>query len=97
MESAAGEEGGVVPLDDDTVTDTYNLSYDELQKNIVQLRKNIFVDDLVSLYFMREMLILADTRRDPEAISLANLAFAGAKRSKTQCLVAKNKKMENNL
>lgn len=77
--------------------DTYNLLYDELQKKIIQTQKKHFLDDLAFLAFMRERVIVADTRRDPEAIASTNLAFAGAVKSNTQCLMAENKQLAKNL
>lgn len=77
--------------------DTYNLTYDELQKKIVQARKKKFPDDLTSLAFIRERVIIMDTRRKPEAIAAANLAFACATKSNIEYIVVENRLMEQNL
>ena len=41
--------------------DVYNLSFDELQKKIVQARRKKFLDDHASPAFMRERVIVEDT------------------------------------
>ena len=81
VELAPGEEGEVVPLDNDMVMDTYNVSYGELQNKIVQAYKKHFLDDLTSPNLMRERVIMAITRKDPEAISSTKFAFTGEENS----------------
>jgi len=54
-------------------------------------------NDLASLTFMRETIIVADTRKNPNTIAMANLAFAGGVKSNIEYLMAKNKQLENNL
>lgn len=61
-EQAPREEEEIVPLDDGMIMDTYNLTYDELQKNIVKARKKKFPNDLKSPTFIRERVIVMDTR-----------------------------------
>lgn len=41
-ESTPSVKGEVIPLDDDPIIDMYNISYYELEKNIVQALRNIF-------------------------------------------------------
>lgn len=70
--------------------DTYNLTYNETQKKIVQVRKKYFSEDLTSLVFIRERVIVIYTMINPKAIVAAKLAFTSATKSN-------NRKMENNL
>lgn len=96
-EQAPSEEEEIIPLDDGLVTSTYNLSYDELQKNIVQERKKYFPDDLSSPTFIRESVIMTDTRRNLGAIATTNLAFTGATKSNIDYLMVEKKFLQNNL
>lgn len=96
-DSAPGEEGEFVSLDENLVMDTYNLSYDELQKKIVQACKKNFPDDLASPAFIRESVIVTNTRKNPNAIVITNLAFIGAEKSNIEYLMAKNKKLAKKL
>jgi len=68
--------------------DTYNLTYNELQKNIIQVRKKHFPNYLASLAFIRERVIMMDTGKNPGAIFIANLAFTGAIMSNMDYLMA---------
>lgn len=87
----------VVPLNADLFMDTYNLSYDELQKNIVQACKKNFLDDLALPTFIRERVIMVDTRKNPNSIVTSNFAFTSATNLNTEYLMAKNKKLEMKL
>lgn len=77
VESAISEEVENFPLDDDSIMDIYNFLYDELQKNIVHVCKIHCLDDLASPTFIRERVIMADTRRNTKVIPSANFAFVG--------------------
>lgn len=77
--------------------DVDNLSFDELQKKIVLVRRKKFPDDHTSLTFIKERLIVSDTRKHPTALVEANLAYAGAIRSNVKYLTIKNKQLEKNL
>lgn len=74
-EKALSEQEEIVHLGDSLVMDTYILNYDEFQKNIVQARKKHFLDDLTSPTYIRERVIVMDTRRNPKGIVATNLAF----------------------
>lgn len=73
--------------------DVYNLSYNELQKSIVQVQREHFTDGHASPAFIRERVIVADTSRNPKAIAKDNLAFAGATRSNTQYFTTESKQL----
>lgn len=73
------------------------MSYNELQKKIVQARKKHFPNDLVSPASIRERMIVVDTRKNPNSISATNLSFIGATKSNTKFLTAENKDLEKNL
>ena len=60
--------------------DVYNLSYNELQKRIVQAWRKHFWDDHASPTFIKERVIVVDTSKNPNAIVEAKLAFASATR-----------------
>lgn len=79
-ELAPSEEGDIVPLDNDLVMEVYNMSYNELQKRIIQARKEHFLNGHTSLPFIRERVIVVDMRRNPNAIVEANLSFVGVMR-----------------
>jgi len=87
------EEGDVVPLDDDLVMDVYNMSFAEFQKMIIQARKKNFLDDHSSLEFVRERVIVEDTKKHPNSIIEAKLAFSGATISSIQYLMPKNEQL----
>jgi len=95
--SAPWEEEEVFPLDDDPVMDMHNLSYDELQKKIIQAHKKNFLDGLGSPGFMRERGIMADTKKNPKAFAIASLAFIGAAKSNIEFLMDENKELTKNL
>lgn len=75
----------------------YDLTYDELHKNIVQVRKKHFLDDLAYPSFIRERMIVTGTRINTGSIVVTNLAFTSALKSNTKYLMAKNKQLEKNL
>lgn len=77
-EQAPREEEEIVPLDDGLVMYMYNLTYDELRKNIVKLRMKHCLDDLASPTFIRERVIITNTKRNTGGIFTANLAFMSA-------------------
>jgi len=90
IELALREEGGVFPLNDDLVMDVSNISFNKFQRRIVQAWRNHFLDDRASLGFIRENVIVSDTKKHPNFISEANLAYAGATRSNIQYLTTEN-------
>lgn len=55
------------------------------------------MEDHASPTFTRERVIVVDTSKNPNVIIEANLAIGGATRLNTQYLMAKNKKLEQNL
>lgn len=57
----------------------------------------VLLDDLASPTFIRERVIVADTRKNLNAIVTANLAFASAENSGTDYLMAKNKELAKKL
>lgn len=61
--------------------DAYNLSLDELKKRIVQAQHKHFPDDQDSPAFIKERVIVLDTRKHTTPIAEASLAYAGATRS----------------
>ena len=83
IELAPNEEGDILPLDDDLVTDVYNLSHNELQERIVQTQRKHFPNDHASPAFIGEKVIVQDTSKNPNAIVEANLTVTGAARSNT--------------
>jgi len=93
QKQAPSKEEEIIPLNDGPVMDTYNLTYEELHKNIVQVRKKHFLDDLASVAFIKEKVIVTNTIRNPRAIATANLAFAGASKSNTNYLMDEKKKL----
>jgi len=97
IEQAPSEEEEIVPLDDGLVMETHNMAYNELQKNIVQAWKKHFPDDLASLPFLKERVIVRNTKRNLGAIAIANLAFASATKSNTEYLMAKKRQFSKNL
>ena len=97
LELVLSEKGEVVLLDDDPVVDVYNLSFDELQKKIIQAQRKNFSDDHTSIAFVRKRVIVANTRKHPNAISEANLTFAREMRSNIQYLTIENEKLAQNL
>lgn len=91
------EKGYFFLLDDDLIMDVYNLSFHELQNRIVQAWRNQFLDDHASLAFIKERVIVSDTRKHPNAIVKAILAYEGETRSNVQYLMAKNEQLAHNL
>ena len=86
-------EGDIVSLDDDSVMDVYNLSYD----GILQTRRNHLLDDHPSTTFIRERWIVVDISRNPNSIVEENLDFVGVTKSNTQYLTIMSKKLRQNL
>ena len=84
LETVSSEKREVVLLDDDSVMDVYNLSFDELQRKIVQAWINHFLDVHGSFSFMEERVIVSDTRKRPTVISQYISAYAGATSSNVQ-------------
>lgn len=82
---------------DDPVMDVYNLSFKRFQKRIIQAQRKYFPDDHASPAFIKERVIVSDTKKHPIAISEANLAYAGETRSNVQCLMTENEQLEKNL
>lgn len=62
---ALNEEEEIVPLDDGPIMDMYIVTYDEIQKNILQERKKQFLYKLMYPTFIRERVIVTDTKRNP--------------------------------
>lgn len=77
--------------------DTYNLTYDELQKKDCTNKKEAFSVWPPSIAFVRERLIMTDTKINLGAIIGDNLAFTGASNSNLEYLMAENKKSVKNL
>lgn len=77
---ALSEQGDVFLLDDDSVIGVYNISFDEFQKRISQAQRKHFPDDNASTVFIRERVIMLDTRKHPNAYVEANLDYTGATR-----------------
>lgn len=96
-ESTLGDEGKVIPFDDDQVIGMYNLSYNEIQKKIVQARQNHFVYDLKSFSFMREKVNVTDIIKNPNVIAATNLAFTVATKLNTDFFMAENKELEKKI
>jgi len=61
-EPVENEKGEDFLLDDDLVVDVYNLSFDELQKNIVHAQRNYFLDYHASPAFTKERLRVLDVK-----------------------------------
>ena len=91
------EQGDIVILDDDLVMDVYNLSFDKLQKRIVQVWRKHFLDDHTLPTFIKERVIVLDTRQHPTALAEAGLAYARETSSNVKFLLAENEKIANNL
>lgn len=77
--------------------DLYNLSFYELGKNIVQAQRKHFLDDHISLEFMKEMVIVSNTRKHLATFPDAILAYTGVTTSNVKFLLAKDEQLENNL
>lgn len=78
--------------------DIYNLTYNELQNRITHERKKHLPNDLSHPTFMHiERVIITNTRRNPQTISIANLAFTGASKENIDFLMVEDKKMEKDL
>lgn len=97
VESSPYEEREVVPLDDDPFMDTYNMSYDELQNKIVKVCQKNFSGDLQYPAFIRERVIVANTRRNLEAIATTKFTFTDVAKSNTQYMMAEKNKFAKNL
>lgn len=91
-----GEEEETFTLDEGLVMDIYSLTYNELQKKIVQESKKHFPNDLTHLAFIKEKVIMMNTKNNSEAIAATNLAFTRASKSNT-LFNGQEKKMEKNL
>lgn len=97
VEPSPSEQGDTILLDDDPVMDVYHLSFDEYQKRIVQARRKHFPDDHTSSTFIKERVIVSNTRKHPPTIAQASLAYAGATSSNVQYLTIENEQLEMNL
>lgn len=97
VELTPSKEGNGVPLDDDLAMELCNLSYDEFHKRIVQEWRNHFPGDHASPTFTRERVIVVEISKNQNSIFEADLAFLSATISNTQYLMAKNKKLAQNL
>jgi len=75
------------------VMDVYNFSIDEFQRRIVQAWRNHFLDEHASHAFIRERVIVLDTRKHPNSIIEANSAYERATRSNIQYLMAENEQL----
>lgn len=97
VEKAPSKEEEFVPFDDGPVMETYNMTYDELHKNIVKSKKKRFPDDLASPTLIKERVIVTNTRRNQSTISTTNLAFIGNIKLSLKYLMAENKQFAKNL
>jgi len=73
------------------------MSYDKFRKKIVQAQRKNFPNNHTSPAFIREMVIVVDTRKNPNVISEANLAFVAITRSNINYLMNKNEKLAQKL
>lgn len=62
--------------------DICNLNLDELQNKIMKEKRNNFLGDLTNPIFIKEKMIVIETRKNLEVISKTNLAFARDSKSK---------------
>lgn len=74
-EKALRKEEKTIPLDDGLVMDMYNMTYEKLQKKIVQERRKHFPNDLASPAFIKERVIVTYTRINPNSISTINFSL----------------------
>jgi len=77
--------------------ETYNFTYEELKKKIVQARKRHFLDNLASSTFIRESMIVTYTRRNLGVVVASKLTLASATMSNTKYLMEENKQLAKNL
>ena len=96
-ELVPSKQGDFVLLHDDPGMDVYNLSFDELQKKIVQTYRKHFPDDHRSPAFMKERVIVSSVRKHPVALVDTTLAYVGDTSSNVKFLLSKNEKIEKNL
>lgn len=69
--------------------DICSLTFDELQRKIVQARKKHFSNDLTHPTFINtEKVNVVETRKNPESIATTNLAFARDSKANTKYLMA---------
>ena len=85
IEQAPSKGEAIFPLDDSLLMDTYNLTYDDPQKNIIQARKKHFSDDLTSPTLIGEGVIMTNTRKNLNATATSNLA-SQVQQSQTQSI-----------
>lgn len=97
LELVLSKQGEVFLLDDDLVMDVYNLSFDGLQKNIVQAQRNNVSYDHTSFAFVKERVIVSDVRKNSVTMVDATLAYVGATHSNVKFMLAKNEQMAEKL
>lgn len=94
-ERTLSEQRDVVLLNEDAVMDMYNLSFNEFYKRIVQACRKHFQDDHTSLAFIKERVIVLDTKKN--ITSIVKIILAKATISNVYYLMAKNDKLVKNL
>lgn len=94
---ALDDEEEIAPLDEGLVMDIFSVTFDELQKKILQERNKKFPGDLTHHDFIKEKVIIMDTKKNHEVIVATNIAFVGASKPNIEYLMVENRQMENNL
>jgi len=61
------------------------------------VRRKHFSDDYTSPTFIKEMVIVSDTKKYPTSLVEASLTYAGATSSNVKFMLAENEKMAKNL
>ena len=61
------------------------------------MHRKHFLDDHATPTFIKERVIMSDTRKHPTSISQATLAYAGATNSNVQYLTTESEKLGKNL
>jgi len=87
-EPVSSEKVEVVLLHDDLIVDVYNLSFDELQKRIVQVRRKHFLNDQASPAFLKERVIVSNIKKHMASLADATLAYGREMSSKVKFLLA---------
>lgn len=97
IEQVSSKKWDVFLLDDDPVMDVYNLSFDELQRKIVQMWSNHFPANHMSPAFIKERVIVSDVRKHPTSMADATFSYAGATSSNVKFVLVENEQMTKNL
>lgn len=97
LELVLTKQGDIALVDNDLVMDVYNISFDKLHNGIIQVWRKKFSNDHSLPTFIKERVIVLDTRKCIASLAERRFTYAGETSSNVKYLMTENEKLEKDL